>query len=150
LPAQHRSRQYDAARPSYPASALQLIASAVAQAQGSSELDPSRGLTILEPGAGTGIFSRLLLAPPSAEYPSFPIDTLVGVEPSPGMRGAWERGLAKLGPGVSEGKTVRVVDGSFEDFSRSGVEKGSVDLVVIAQAWHWCPDHEAAFVSVDV
>ena len=65
------------------------------------------------------------------------------------MRGAWERGLAKLELGDKlQGKTVSVVEGSFEDFRKSGVQKGTVDLVVIAQAWHWCPDHEAAFVSV--
>ena len=65
------------------------------------------------------------------------------------MRGAWERGLAKLELGDKlPGKTVDVVEGSFEDFGKSGVQKGTVDLVVIAQAWHWCPDHEAAFVSV--
>lgn len=63
------------------------------------------------------------------------------------MRNAWDRGIAKLDPKVVEGKRVVAVDGSFEDFSKAGVEKGTVDLVVIAQAWHWCPDYDKALVS---
>jgi len=61
------------------------------------------------------------------------------------MRAAWDRGLAKLQLGERRSKYT-TVEGSFDDFSRSGVEKGQVDMVVIAQAWHWCPDYEAAMV----
>ena len=71
---------------------------------------------------------------------------LVAIEPSGGMRAAWDKGLEKLGLGDAEDRYV-TVDGSFDDFSKSGVEKGQVDLVVIAQAWHWCPDYDAALVS---
>jgi SAM-dependent methyltransferase len=105
-------------------------------------------LKILEPGAGTGIFTRLLVAPPSEEYPRWNIDTLIGVEPSPGMREAWEKGLQKVAR--SGMGNVKIVDGTFDNFSQvsdCGVTEGTVDLIVIAQAWHWCPDHEAAFVS---
>jgi hypothetical protein len=65
------------------------------------------------------------------------------------MRAQWEKSLAKVPQDVLEGKDVRVVDGGFDDFSKTGVTKGEVDLVVIAQAWHWCPDHEKAFVSAE-
>lgn len=63
------------------------------------------------------------------------------------MRGQWEKSLAKVPQDALQGREVRVVDGGFDDFSKTGVKKGEVDLVVIAQAWHWCPDHEKAFVS---
>ena len=138
---QGADKQYDRARPSYPAETLQTIAAALPKRPNGD------GLTILEPGSGTGIFSRLLLAPPTPAFPSIPVRTLVAVEPSAGMRNAWERGLARLPAGALQGKDVRTVEGSFLDFSKSGVERGSVDAVVIAQAWHWCPDHEAALVS---
>ena len=105
---------------------------------------PTGGYTILEPGAGTGIFSRLVLSPPDG-YVRLPISQLVGVEPSAGMRQAWDKAYAKIDPKSLLAKGS-IVDGSFEDFSQSGVEKGSADLVAIAQAWHWCPDHESALV----
>lgn len=64
------------------------------------------------------------------------------------MRDVWEKGSQKISSSeTSQKATVKIVDGTFDDFSKAGVEPGSVDLVVIAQAWHWCPDHEAAFVS---
>ena len=61
------------------------------------------------------------------------------------MRAAWDKGLKNLDIADS-GKYV-TVEGSFDDFSKSGVKKGEVDMVVIAQAWHWCPDYDAALVS---
>lgn len=140
---------YDAARPSYPAKALQTVASALPKAQG-------EGLIILEPGSGTGIFSRLLLNPPSSdsaqgsdEYPQIPIKTLIGVEPSEGMRETWQRVLeSKVPKEALEGKTIKSVEGAFDDFSKSGVQEGSVDGIIIAQAWHWCPDHDKAFTEI--
>jgi len=61
------------------------------------------------------------------------------------MRAAWDKGLKNLDVADS-GKYV-TVEGSFDDFSKSGVKKGEVDMVVIAQAWHWCPDYDAALVG---
>ena len=90
-----------------------------------------------------------MVAPPTDEYPTWNIDTLVAVEPSEGMREAWEKGLEKVAPGS---KNAKIVDGTFDDFSKAsefGIKEGSVDLIIIAQAWHWCPDHEAAFVSAN-
>jgi hypothetical protein len=107
-----------------------------------------RGLKILEPGAGTGIFSRLLAAPPSSDYPTWNIDALIAIEPSAGMRDTWDKGMEKLSLPASG--TIKIVDGTFDNFSKAkelGTTEGSVDLIIIAQAWHWCPDHEAAFVS---
>lgn len=138
---------YDRARPSYPASALAHIHSLIPAAA------HQRGLRIIEPGSGTGIFSRLLLAPPSLSpsdasadaYPQWNITRLAAVEPSSGMRAAWDAGIARLPPAALEGKEAVTVPGGFDDLSHAGVREGEADLVVIAQAFHWCPDHTAAF-----
>lgn len=58
------------------------------------------------------------------------------------MRATWE---SRWG---DSGLHARTVEGTFDDFRQSNVELGTVDAVIIAQAWHWCPDHEAALVSV--
>ncbi|WVQ94246.1 hypothetical protein IAU59_001324 [Kwoniella sp. CBS 9459] len=167
---------YDRARPSYPAEALSHIYRTISASP--SHTPNEKGWTILEPGSGTGIFSRLLIAPPAstpsssngAEYPSFPISRLVGIEPSGGMRNAWKRGNDKLDPKIlrAGGKVIDTVDGSFDDFSgvdKLGITKydssgssqaegggggarSGVDAVTIAQAWHWCPDHEAALTEI--
>lgn len=63
------------------------------------------------------------------------------------MRAAFEKGLAKVPKQDLEGKNVITVDGGFDDFSNSGVKKGDGDAVVIAQAFHWCPDYQKALVS---
>ncbi|RXK34966.1 hypothetical protein M231_07780 [Tremella mesenterica] len=130
---------YDKSRPSYPSSALWTVSSA---------FPPRSNLTILEPGSGTGIFSRILISPPTSDYPKIPIKRLIGVEPSEGMRNAWFRGLERIPKTLLEGKEVKCVQGSFDDFSKTGVEKGEVDGIVIAQAWHWCPDHEKALTEI--
>lgn len=149
----NRVNQYDAARPSYPADALRVISSSL----------PSHPLKIIEPGSGTGIFSRLLLAPPNSAYPSFSIDTLVAVEPSEGMRNSWWKALEKAGLGKREDneggkgeKKIGTVGGGFDSLGAArqyGVTavqngQGGVDGVIIAQAWHWCPDYDKALVSL--
>lgn len=144
---------YDAARPSYPAEALRVISSSL----------PSHPLKIIEPGSGTGIFSRLLIAPPGPAYPSFSIDTLVAVEPSEGMRNSWWKALEKAGLGKREDneggkgeKKIGTVGGGFDSLGAArqyGVTavqngQGGVDGVIIAQAWHWCPDYDKALREI--
>jgi SAM-dependent methyltransferase len=73
------------------------------------------GRTVVDLGAGTGKFTRLL-ALTGAE--------VIAVEPVREMR---ER-LAELLPGVA------VTDGTAED---TGLADGSADAVVAAQSWHW-------------
>lgn len=105
-------------------------------------------MTILEPGSGTGIFTRLVLSPPQdADYPTFDVKALIGIEPSSGMRESWQKGIDNLPSKATEGKKVVSVDGTFDDFSASGIQKGEADAVIIAQAFHWCPDYDAALVS---
>jgi hypothetical protein len=86
------------------------------------------------------------LSPPDASYPKFNVKSLIGVEPSGGMRETWQKGIDKLPSQALEGKKVESVDGTFDDFSKTGLGKGEADAVIIAQAFHWCPDHESALV----
>lgn len=114
---------YDKARPSYPSAALSHIRKALADKQKTN---------IVEIGAGTGIFTRALLAHP--EW-SDSVAELKAVEPSEGMRDVFTKTVAKVDPRVS------VAEGTFDT---TGVEDGWADLVIIAQAFHWCPNFEAA------
>lgn len=97
---------YERSRPSYPLAALAALADA---------LPLERGRTVVDLGAGTGKFTRLL-ALTGAE--------VLAVEPVAEMR---ER-LAELLPGVA------VTAGTAED---SGLRAGCADAVVAAQSWHW-------------
>ncbi|KAF8077903.1 S-adenosyl-L-methionine-dependent methyltransferase [Lyophyllum atratum] len=101
---------YDRARPSYQPFALSYIRDIV---KGTSPIN------IVEIGAGTGIFTRALLAHP--------------VWASAGMREVFSRTV--------QDKRVTIDDGTFEN---TGVEDQWADLVVIAQAFHWCPDYDRA------
>ncbi|SEG73010.1 Methyltransferase domain-containing protein [Actinacidiphila yanglinensis] len=97
---------YERSRPSYPLATLAAIADA---------LPLERGRTVVDLGAGTGKFTRLL-ALTGAE--------VLAVEPVAEMR---ER-LAELLPGVA------VSAGTAED---TGLPAGCADAVVAAQSWHW-------------
>ncbi|KIJ44046.1 hypothetical protein M422DRAFT_208284 [Sphaerobolus stellatus SS14] len=112
---------YDRARPTYPASALSYIRSS---------LPNSPPFNVLEIGSGTGIFTRALLAHP--EWKSA-VGELRAVEPSEGMR---ERFLETV-----KDERASVKDGAFEV---THVPDGWADLIVIAQAFHWCPDYSKA------
>ncbi|PSR74107.1 hypothetical protein PHLCEN_2v10063 [Hermanssonia centrifuga] len=81
-------------------------------------------------GAGTGIFTRALLAHPDW---SGSIKQLRAIEPVEGMREQFSKTVID--------DRVTIAEGAFD---RTGVEDGWADLVVIAQAFHWCPDYEKA------
>jgi SAM-dependent methyltransferase len=99
---------YDGIRPSYPPEAVRWMLGEA----------PVR---VVDLGAGTGIFSRLVA--------SLGHD-VVAVEPDDGMRAR----LAETSPGVA------VLAGSAEATPLSGA---SVDAVVAAQAYHWFDNDEA-------
>ncbi|KAL6306611.1 S-adenosyl-L-methionine-dependent methyltransferase [Sparassis latifolia] len=112
---------YDRARPSYQAAALSHIRNT---------LPASAPLNIVEIGAGTGIFTRALLAHPDW---SQSVNQFRAIEPSEGMRDVFAKSVRD--PRVS------VADGTFDS---TGVDDGWADVVVIAQAFHWCPDYDKA------
>ncbi|KAI0725147.1 S-adenosyl-L-methionine-dependent methyltransferase [Fomitopsis betulina] len=112
---------YDRARPSYQPAAITRIRDAIANPP---------PLDIVEIGAGTGIFTRALLAHPSF---SSSIKTLKAVEPSAGMRDVFTSTV--------QDPRVTVAQGTFD---ATGVPDASADAIVIAQAFHWCPDYDKA------
>jgi SAM-dependent methyltransferase len=97
---------YERGRPSYPAAAVDLVAS---------ELGITPGTVIVDLGAGTGKWSRLLVARGAR---------VLAVEPVAAMREA----LAAAVPGIE------VVDAPAEAVPLAA---GSVDVVTAAQAFHW-------------
>ncbi|EPS45546.1 hypothetical protein H072_487 [Dactylellina haptotyla CBS 200.50] len=134
---------YDRARPSYPSEALNLIFAALKRSTESNTAVPNR-LNVLELGAGTGIFSRLLVSPPDGvDTQSTEISKLVAVEPASGMRAGFKSGMAGIGAPTGEtgpngDEKVQVIDGTFDNIP---VPDGWADAVVIAQAFHWSHGH---------
>ncbi|KAF5315569.1 hypothetical protein D9611_004730 [Ephemerocybe angulata] len=112
---------YDRIRPRYQPWALEHIKNSL----------PSSGpYNIVELGSGTGIFTRAILADPAW---SSSIKELKAVEPSEGMRSVFEKTV--------HDERAKTFDGTFD---ATGVEDGWADLIVVAQAFHWCPDHVLA------
>ncbi|KAG2116494.1 uncharacterized protein F5147DRAFT_648981 [Suillus discolor] len=93
---------YDRVRPLYPADGLSYVFSQVAKS--------TIPLKIVEIGAGTGMFTRALLAH-SEWSPS--IGTLRAIEPSGGMRDFWTKSV--------QDNRCTIVNGTFDD---TGVEDG--------------------------
>lgn len=114
---------YDRARPSYPSDALAAIRNAL-------RTEPP--YNVVELGAGTGIFTRALLANWKDD-----IKELYAVEPSEGFRDVFTK--------TTLDNRVSTRAGTFQD---TGAPDGWADAVIIAQAWHWCPDHDAAITEI--
>ena len=111
-PTQRFSNRVDAYvryRPGYPEAVIDVL-------RQQAGLD--RTSSVADIGAGTGIFTRLLL-PHCAR--------VFGVEPNDAMRGAGERFLATAQKHTS-------VKGTAE---ATGLPDRSVDLITVAQAFHW-------------
>lgn len=88
-------------------------------------------MKVVELGAGTGIFTRLLLDRPE-------VASVLACEPSEGMRKGFQSA-------VPASEKVQLVSGVF---SNVPAPEASADLLAIAQAFHWVgrepEDHEAA------
>ncbi|KAG2112857.1 S-adenosyl-L-methionine-dependent methyltransferase [Suillus clintonianus] len=119
------SEFYDQVRPSYPAECLSYIRGQVPES--------TAPLNIVEIGAGTGIFTRALLTHPDW---ATSIGTLKAIEPSDGMRDFWTKSV--------KDNRCTIINGTFDD---TGVEDGWADLIIIAQAFHWCLDYGKAFTE---
>lgn len=73
-------------------------------------------------GAGTGIFTRALLASPDW---SSSVKAIKAVEPSEGMRNTFSQTI--------QDSRVTVADGTF---NQTGVEDGWANIIIIAQVSH--------------
>jgi len=102
---------YASARPSYPQESVDWVLG-----------DSAR--TIIDVGAGTGLFTRLLLAPGR---------TVIAVEPAPLMLAELRAALPRIAAVQGAGERIPLAD-------------ASADVVSFAQAWHWV-DSEAASVE---
>lgn len=113
------------ARPSYPAEAISGIYKAL------KTIPP---FEVVELGSGTGIFTRAML-----QHPDFAqnIKTLQAVEPSSGMREKFSS--------LTSDSRVSVKEGGFDS---TGLPPQSADCVIVAQAWHWCPDYDAGMKEI--
>ncbi len=103
---------YEAARPSYPRESVEWLVGDDAE-------------VVVDAGAGTGKFTRLL---------ERPARRVIAVEPSAGMLAELRRALPH----------VEAMTGSGERMPLPGA---SVDVVTFAQAWHWV-DADAASAEV--
>jgi len=112
---------YDRARPSYQAPALSHIRSTI---------NVAPPLNVVELGSGTGICTRALLAHPDW---SSSISTLKAFEPSEGMRQVFSDKVKDSRVSIAEGY-----------FDHVPVEDQWADVIIVAQALHWCPDYEKA------
>jgi hypothetical protein len=82
-------------------------------------------------GSGTGIFTRLFLSSLPSEIK---LNSFKAVEPAQGMRkGFEEKVLSILNEDIKS--KVTLLDGEFSRIPETG--DGQVDLVVVAQAFHW-------------
>ncbi|CAO1623109.1 unnamed protein product [Sympodiomycopsis kandeliae] len=134
---------YHTARPDYPIEAIRSIL------QSSS----AKELNILEIGSGTGISTECILREASAV--NVTINKYLAIEPSVGMRQGWNKYIHdELVPSLkssnrpSSSADVRTVDGTFEQLNLSPGQEGMWDIVLIAQAYHWCPDYEKSLKAI--
>ena len=126
---------YERGRPSYPSEAIDaLIARGLARTfpptrPHSAESGLIQQVNVLDVGAGTGIFTRLLherlvhyerAIDPTIKF------SLMAVEPVEGMR---ERFAEVTGP------TIPIIAGSGSDLS--AIPSASIALITSAQAFHW-------------
>ncbi|KAF8610113.1 S-adenosyl-L-methionine-dependent methyltransferase [Ceratobasidium sp. AG-I] len=119
------NEHYDKARPSYPHEALAALYTSIPKTE-----EP---LKIVELGSGTGLFTRALLGHSTLGQA---VGELKAIEPSEGMRQTF-----------NERTKDPKVTCSAGDFLNTGVEDGWADLVVIAQAYHWCPDYDKSMAE---
>ncbi|KAJ3014351.1 hypothetical protein HKX48_005206 [Thoreauomyces humboldtii] len=113
-----QTKAYEAARPTYPSSALQYLTQSVYPKIAT---DPGQ-VSLVDLASGTGKFTRLLLP--------YRLGNLTAVEPNEGMRAEFAQQLpnVKLLEGTST--TVPLPD-------------ASVDVITVAQAFHWFANAES-------
>ncbi|KAB8287912.1 class I SAM-dependent methyltransferase [Bifidobacterium avesanii] len=114
-----KARAYAAARPGYPAEALNYVDALI---RGIDPAPQSKTPAVADIGAGTGKFTV-----PLAELGTPDGLSVFAVEPDPDMRGELLARTAQL-------PNVTVLDGTA---SHTGLPGRSVDAITVAQALHW-------------
>ncbi|HEY2794408.1 MAG TPA: class I SAM-dependent methyltransferase [Micromonosporaceae bacterium] len=103
------AEHYDRIRPTYPAEAVQWCVGAAVSG-------PTARARIVDLGAGTGLLTRVLIAAFDAE--------VIPVEPDPLMRAQLSESTTGVTPLAGSAETIPLGD-------------GSVDAVLVGQAYHW-------------
>jgi len=112
-------------RPSYPESAVSYIHDVI----GGKE-----AFKVADIGCGTGKFTEVFLAHPAWKNS---VSELIAVEPVETMRDAFAKTITD--------KRVTLQEGTFE---HSGIPDAWADVVIAAQAFHWCTDQSAALAEL--
>ncbi|KAH0826988.1 hypothetical protein J3R83DRAFT_4647 [Lanmaoa asiatica] len=116
---------YDRARPSYPPDSVRFIKKVA---------DSSAPLNVVEIGAGTGLFTRALLADNDDETK---IASLKAIEPSVGMRQVFQQRVSHESVTISHG-TFDNVPTVKNRLGRSNHHRTGL------LAFHWCPNYGKA------
>ncbi|UZJ55891.1 hypothetical protein CBS101457_005211 [Exobasidium rhododendri] len=135
---------YAQARPDYPPQIIEALFDA------STSSEP---LNIVDMGAGTGICTKLLIqACQKSANGKHQLGSITSLDAAPNMLKELARTLFEqdgLVPGLQKkgelNEHVKTNTGvaTFETFDASVFDlQGKVDLITIAQAWHWCSDWE--------
>ena len=123
------SQVYERARPSYPSELLNFIFNDIIRSKYLKYEVNFDNIKILDLGAGTGIFTRLLI--PYYNAKSHENEPIVAVEPVDGMR----EEFAKVLP-----SWVKVYSGTGNNIP---FDDNSFDIVICAQAFHWFDNIES-------
>lgn len=124
--ADRSASSYERGRPSYPPAAVEHLARTLT-------IGPGR--TVVDLGAGTGKFTRLLAATGA---------TVVAVEPQGAMRDELLASSVPVAAAASVSAEVSVLDGGAESIP---LPEASVDAVCAATAFHWF-DHQVAMPEI--
>lgn len=107
---------YENFRPDYPKEVISEIKNHI------SDNKINNKVNVLELGSGTGKFSKLLLN----EFDENELGQLYAVEPSDGMRDGFTKN-------INDNRAI-CLKGDFENIP---VDNATVDIIIIAQAYHW-------------
>ena len=144
---------YAKARPDYPRAVIDGILNTTTN---------SKRLNYVDLAAGTGIFTKLLIDACSNEKGNkYKLHTVTAIEPSETMLKQLNTTLFDEKTGIipkwkAEGKLDKDVEtytgsGLFDTVDLTKIApnlQGNIDLITIAQAWHWCEDWNGALAQL--
>ena len=144
---------YAKARPDYPRAVIDGILNTTKD---------STKLNYVDLAAGTGIFTKLLIDACSNEKGNkYKLHTVTAIEPSETMLKQLNTTLFDEKTGIvpkwkAEGKLDKDVEtytgsGLFDTVDLTKIApnlQGNIDLITIAQAWHWCEDWNGALAQL--